>query len=168
MHARRDARALRSVSRSARYVHTSPAEALAQVVCVPQLAKSPMSFESYGVDPHCLVAFAAQVLYNLSEGRAAKLLAAVSGSLPIVAVPRFLALFGGGTDENAPRLVRLDPKGRKVDALSLREKGLLVALRDFLFEQKSRMKAMFLKCDRDGDVRRSPPHALPRAARTAF
>ena len=37
------------------------------------------------------------------------------------------------------------------EALSGREKQLLLSLRDFLFERCSKMKAMFEKCDIDGD-----------------
>ena len=35
--------------------------------------------------------------------------------------------------------------------LTAREKGLLVSLHDYLFEQRSKMKAMFEKCDLNGD-----------------
>ena len=59
---------------------------------------------------------------------------------PIVPVLRFLSLFGGRDQAQGAQLVRLNPKGRKVDALSGREKQLLLSLREFLFEQRSKMK----------------------------
>ena len=149
-----DEQILDALAKRLKYVHTTAATALAECVRQPSLARQPEAFAEYGVEPQCFLAFAAQLLYNVSEGRAAKLLGNVSGGLPIVPVLRFLGLFGGGGGGGGgggAELSRLNPKGRKVDELSSREKGLLMGLRDFLFEQRSKMKAMFEKCDLNGD-----------------
>ena len=92
------------------------------------------------------------MLYNLSDTRAATFLAGLSGGLPIVPVPRFLALFDGGGGGGGASAAKVNPVlGRHVDALTDRERRLLSSLREFLFEQHSQMKKMFLRCDPDGN-----------------
>ena len=143
-----------------KYVHSTPAQALAACVRQPGLANAPEAFAGYGVDVRCLVAFASQLLYNVSEARGARMLSAVSGGPPVVPVLRFLGLFGDGVGGAAggAKLRKLQP-ARDVTDLTAREKGLLVSLHDYLFEQRSKMKAMFEKCDLNGDV--SPAPMLP-------
>ena len=147
-----DAEIIEALRKRLKYIHTPPEVALAACVREPRLARDPDAFASYGVDPNVLIAFAGQLLYSLSDTRAAGLLSAMSGGLPIVAVPRFLSLFGGGGGPGGASLVKMNPVlGRHVDALSEREKRLLRSLREFLFEQHSQMKSMFLRCDPDGN-----------------
>lgn len=134
-----------------RYVHTSPAQALAECVREPRLASDPGAYSSHGVDAPVLQAFCAQLLYNLSDGRAARLLANISGALPIVPVPMFLSLFGGLGSSGTQGAKHNPVLGRKVEALAEREKKLLGRLREFLFEQHSQMKRMYERCDPDGN-----------------
>lgn len=140
-----------------KYVHTTPIEALAQCVGDPNVAKNPNAFGAHGVDGKVFQAFAAQVLYNLSEERAAQFLKGASAQkLPLLAVPKFLALFnadagmqdGRGKGNGAPRI---EPVKYRVDKLSEREQRLLLTMRDYLFEQHSRMQNMFRRCDPDGN-----------------
>jgi len=150
-----DPQIIDALKKRLRYVHTTPAQALAACCCEPRLAIDPHAYETYGVDPAVLTAFCAQLLYNLSDSRAAQLLARLSGSLPIISVPLFLSLFGGSGGEQGASLVQLNPvlerhKKGSVEKLSDRERKLLTSLREFLFEQHSRMKSMFERCDPDG------------------
>jgi len=137
-----------------KYVHTTPVEALAQCVKDPNVAKNPNAFGEHGVDAAVLVAFAAQVLYNLSEARASSLLLNASGSAktPMISVPKFLGLFssdGGVLGGDAPKLKKIEPN-KNVEKLTHREVKLLMTMRDYLFEQHSEMKNMFRRCDPDG------------------
>lgn len=141
-----------------KYVHSSAAEALSQAVKEPNVAKKPHNFADHGVDAKCLVAFAGQVLYRLSEARAGELLTNASTHKPKVAVlsvPRFLELFSGGGGffgfggdgaSSKPPI-----QTRKVDSLTKREQKLLLTMRDYLFEQHSKMISMFRRCDPDGN-----------------
>jgi len=140
-----------------KYVHTTPVEALAQCVGDPNVAKNPNAFGAHGVDAKVFQAFAAQVLFNVSEERAAEFLKAASAQkLPLLAVPKFLALFivdanaqdGRGKSSGGPRI---DPVKYRVDKLTEREQRLLLTMRDYLFEQHSRMQNMFRRCDPDGN-----------------
>ncbi len=146
-----DAEIVDALKKRLKYVHTSPEQALAACVREPRLAIEPEAYESHGVDAAVLQAFAAQLLYNVSDARAAQLLANISGALPIVSVPRFLALFGYGAAGGA-QLAKSNPVlGRHVERLNDREKKLLSRLREFLFEQHSQMKKMYERCDPDGN-----------------
>ena len=141
------------------YVHTSAAQALAACVHEPNVAKKPGHFGEHGVDVAVLKAFAAQLLYYLTDARAAALLTSASGKarVPIVSVPRFLALFEGGSDggRRGAQSSRLD-EGRiqpvsGVEKLTAREQKLLLTMRDYLFEQHAQMKNMFRRCDPDNN-----------------
>ena len=94
-----------------------------------------------------------QVLYRLSEKRAAELLTTASGKakLPILSVPRFLDLFSAANEAAAGGAGggKEPIKPNKVDRLSAREQKLLLTMRDYLFEQHSRMQNMFRRCDPD-------------------
>ena len=96
-----------------------------------------------------------QVLYRLSEKRATDLLTAASGraKLPIVSVPKFLELFTAAAEAAAGGAAggKEPIKPNKVDRLSGREQKLLLTMRDYLFEQHSRMQNMFRRCDPDGN-----------------
>jgi chemotaxis protein histidine kinase CheA len=136
--------------RRLRNVHTSAAGALALCVKERRLATDPVAFASCGVDPAVFVAFAASLLYGLGTTHAATILMRASGGLPIVPVPQFLALLSGDrAAKGEVPAARLKPI--KAGALTAREKGLLLSLRDFLFEQRSKMKAMFEQVDKNGD-----------------
>ena len=63
-----------------KYVHSTPAQALAQVVREPNVATKPNNFGEKAVDVPVLVAFAGSVLYSLSAERAATLLTNASGA----------------------------------------------------------------------------------------
>ena len=89
-----DEQIIEALKKRLKYVHSTAAQALAACVKQSQLANTPEAFAGYGVHPPCMVAFTAQLLYNLSEARAATLLSNVSGGPPIVPVMRFLELFG--------------------------------------------------------------------------
>ena len=133
-----------------RNVHVAPAQCLAACVCQPRLVKDPVAFAGFGVDPAVFLAFAASLLYNLSDPRAATLLMNISGGLPILPVPRFLELLergGGNGGLGSAELVRMKPI--RTSALTAREKGLLISLRDYLFEQRAKMKHMFEQCGED-------------------
>jgi len=146
-----DAEIVDALKKRLKYVHTSPAQALAECVREPRLASDPGAYSSHGVDAPVLQAFCAQLLYNLSDGRAARLLANISGALPIVPVPMFLSLFGGLGSSGTQGAKHNPVLGRKVEALAEREKKLLGRLREFLFEQHSQMKRMYERCDPDGN-----------------
>ena len=153
---------IRALASRLKYVHTTAGQALAQVVKEPNIATKPNNFGGHGVDAKVLVAFAGSVLYNLSEARAAALLANHSGlkdsagaKVPLVAVPKFLLLFANAssskpTDEQAVSLSERYLKGKQVEKLSAREQKLLLTMRDYLFEQHSKMQNMFRRCDPDG------------------
>mmetsp|Transcript_12017 Transcript_12017/g.24161 ORF Transcript_12017/g.24161 Transcript_12017/m.24161 type:complete len:343 (+) Transcript_12017:112-1140(+) len=151
-----DAAIIDALKKRLKYVHTTPSQALASCCQEPSLAANPDAYHDYGVDQSVLIAFAGQLLYNLSEGRAAQLLTNISGGLPIVPVPMFLSLFGqAGGGGGMAQLVKINPvlerhKRGEVERLSDRERKLLTSLREFLFEQHSRMKSMFERCDPDG------------------
>jgi len=146
-----DAEIIDAIKKRLKYVHATPEQALAACVREPRLATQPEAYASHGVDTAVFQAFAAQLLYHLSDVRTAKLLSAISGALPIISVPRFLMLFGGG-DGRGAQLVKPNPVlGRSVERLSDREKKLLTRLREFLFEQHSQMKKMYERCDPDGN-----------------
>ena len=140
-----------------KYVHTTAAQALAQVVKEPNIVKNPNAFGEHGVDAPVLMAFAASVLYNMSRKRAEQLLSSQRGGRnapPIVSVPKFLSLFANGAElgkrEKAPPLSERLLAGKKVDKLSNREQKLLLTMRDYLFEQHGKMQSMFKRCDPDG------------------
>ena len=137
------------------YVHTTAAQALAACVLEPNVATKPHNFGSHGVDVAVLRAFAAQLLYNLTEARAASFLLRASGAqkVPIVSVPKFLELFKGadgkGGGGSAKHEERIAPVNYHVDKLTNREQKLLLTMRDYLFEQHGQMKNMFKRCDPD-------------------
>jgi len=146
----RDSEIFDLLRRRLRSVHTTPADALASIVGETRLVRDPMAFASHGVDPAVFVAFCNQLCYLISDAHAARMLMNVSGGLPIVPVPRFLELLTAShTTRHTPPPTKLTPI--KNDGLTPDEKGLLLSLRDSLFEQHSRMKTMFERCDKDGD-----------------
>ena len=57
---------LRLIASRLKYVHTTPAACLAQVVREPNILKNPNAFGEHGVDANTFKAFAACVMYNLS------------------------------------------------------------------------------------------------------
>ena len=132
---------LRALAARLKYVHTTAAQCLAQVVKEPNVAKNPNAFGEHGVDAPVLRAFAASLLYNLSLGRCERLLANKRGGKappPILSVPKFLALFAnGGPSGGGAKAPPLSEryKGRSVEKLSAREQKLLLTMRDYLFEQ---------------------------------
>jgi len=138
-------------------VHTTAAQALAACVLEPNVATKPHNFGSHGVDVAVLRAFAAQLLYNLTEARAASFLLRASGAqkVPIVSVPKFLELFKGadgkGGGGSAKHEERIAPVNYHVDKLTNREQKLLLTMRDYLFEQHGQMKNMFKRCDPDNN-----------------
>jgi len=145
---------IKALTARLKYVHTTPAQALSQVVREPNIAKKPNMFGEHAVDAPVLSAFAGSVMYNLSEGRAAQLLSNVSSKKqPMVSVPKFLSLFQSGgigeSKEKAPPMADRLLKGRVVEKLSGRERKLLLTMRDYLFEQHAQMQNMFRRCDPD-------------------
>ena len=62
-----DAQIIDAIKKRLKYVHTPPAVALAACVKEPRLAADPEAYAGHGVDPSVLIAFAAQVLYTLSD-----------------------------------------------------------------------------------------------------
>ena len=140
-----DAQILSTIRKRLRSVHVTPQAALAACVGESRLAKDPSAYSGHGVDPAVLLAFTAQLLYNLSDPRAAKLLMGVSGGLPIVAVPRFLQLLTSSDPadvarQSAANTDRMAPI--RTTELTARERGLLLSLRDYLFEQRSKVRTL--------------------------
>lgn len=139
------------------YVHTSAPQALAAVVGEPNVAAKPHVFGEHGVDAAVLRAFAAQLLYNLTEARASALLLRASGAakVPLISVPKFLDLFkggdgkGGASKKQEARIAPVEPGS--VEKLTGREQKLLLTMRDYLFEQHGQMKSMFKRCDPDNN-----------------
>jgi len=147
----------KAIAARLKYVHTTPQEALAQVVGEPNLAKNINAFGEHGVDAPVFAALAASVLFNLDESRARTALYNAcdrTPKAPILSVPKFLSLFGASAfaSKRSDEPTLADKfKGRgPIESLSSREQKLMLTMRDYLFEQHSKMASMFKRCDPDG------------------